>query len=133
MILWCMVVIIWQLDLQLSICNQCILPLTLWVRIPLIQHYVIKFVSDLRQIGGFLRVLRFPPSVKNWTTQHNWNIIESGVKPYNPNPPLIDAHRSILIFKGYDFQRMCSYLTIKQDTWWSLWTSMYTIPSIWTI
>jgi hypothetical protein len=29
-----------------------------------IQHYVIKFVSDLRQIGGFLLVLRFPPSIK---------------------------------------------------------------------
>ena len=27
----------------------------------LIQHYVIKFDSDLRQVGGFLRVLRFPP------------------------------------------------------------------------
>jgi hypothetical protein len=26
-----------------------------------IQHYVIHFVSDLRQVGGFLRVLRFPP------------------------------------------------------------------------
>jgi hypothetical protein len=25
-----------------------------------IQHNVIKFVSDLRQVGGFLRVLRFP-------------------------------------------------------------------------
>jgi hypothetical protein len=24
-----------------------------------IQHYVIKFVSDLRQVGGFLRLLRF--------------------------------------------------------------------------
>jgi len=24
---------------------------------------VIKFVSDLRQVGGFLRVLRFPPSI----------------------------------------------------------------------
>jgi hypothetical protein len=29
-----------------------------------IQHYVIKFASDLRQVGGFLRVLRFPPSIK---------------------------------------------------------------------
>jgi hypothetical protein len=28
------------------------------------QHYVIKFVSDLRQVGGFLRVLRFPPPIK---------------------------------------------------------------------
>jgi hypothetical protein len=29
-----------------------------------IQHYVIKFVSDLRQVGGFFRVVRFPPSRK---------------------------------------------------------------------
>ena len=29
-----------------------------------IQHYVIEFVSDLRQIGGFLRVLRFLPPIK---------------------------------------------------------------------
>jgi len=28
------------------------------------QHYVIKFVLDLRQVGGFLRVLRFPPPMK---------------------------------------------------------------------
>jgi hypothetical protein len=26
-----------------------------------IQHYVIKFVSDLRQVGGFLLALQFPP------------------------------------------------------------------------
>jgi len=26
-----------------------------------IQQYVIKFVSTLRQVGGFLRVLLFPP------------------------------------------------------------------------
>jgi hypothetical protein len=29
-----------------------------------IQHYVIKFVSDLRQVGGFLLVLRFPPPIQ---------------------------------------------------------------------
>jgi hypothetical protein len=29
-----------------------------------IQHYMIKFVSDLRQVSGFLRVLRFPPPIK---------------------------------------------------------------------
>jgi hypothetical protein len=27
-------------------------------------HYVIKYVSDLRQVGGFLWVLQFPPSIK---------------------------------------------------------------------
>ena len=29
-----------------------------------IQHNVIEFVSDLRQVVGFLRVLRFPPPIK---------------------------------------------------------------------
>jgi hypothetical protein len=29
-----------------------------------IQHYVIKFVSDLGQVGGFLWVLWFPPTIK---------------------------------------------------------------------
>jgi hypothetical protein len=32
------------------------------------QHYVIKFVSDLRQVGGFLRVLQFSPT--NKTDRH---------------------------------------------------------------
>ena len=27
-----------------------------------IQHYVIKFVTVLRQVSGFLRVLQFPPN-----------------------------------------------------------------------
>jgi len=31
----------------------------------LIQHYVIKFVSHLRKVGGFLWVLRFPPPIKH--------------------------------------------------------------------
>ena len=30
----------------------------------LIQHYVIKFVSDLGQVNGFLRVLQFSPPIK---------------------------------------------------------------------
>ena len=29
-----------------------------------IQHYVIKFDSDLRDVCGFLWVLRFPPPIK---------------------------------------------------------------------
>ena len=29
-----------------------------------IQHYVIKLVSDLQQVDGFLQVLWFPPSIK---------------------------------------------------------------------
>ena len=29
-----------------------------------VQYYVIKFVCDLRQVGGFLRVLLFPTPIK---------------------------------------------------------------------
>jgi hypothetical protein len=48
----------------------CLSPLMLqswWGRV--VQHYVIKFVSDLRQVGGFLRGLRFPPP--NKTDRHD--------------------------------------------------------------
>ena len=48
-----------------------------------IQHYVLKFVSDLRQVGGFLRVRRFPPPIK-LTSRYYWNIVESGVKHHKP-------------------------------------------------
>ena len=34
-----------------------------------IQHYVIKFVSYMRQVGGILRILWFPPPIK--TNRHN--------------------------------------------------------------
>jgi hypothetical protein len=49
-----------------------------------VQHYVMKFVSDLRQVGGFPRVLPFPPLIK--PQRYSWNIFESGVKHHNPNP-----------------------------------------------
>ena len=37
------------------------------------------FVSDLRHVGNFLRILRFPQP-KNWPPRYNWTIVESGVK-----------------------------------------------------
>jgi hypothetical protein len=40
---------------------------------------VIKIVSDLQQVNGFLWVLWFPPPIK-------LNIVESGIKHPNPNP-----------------------------------------------
>ena len=40
---------------------------------------MIKYVSDLWQVGCFLRVLQFP------SLWYNWNIVESGVKHHNPN------------------------------------------------
>ena len=44
-------------------------------------HGVIKFVSDLQQVGGFLR---FPPPIK-LTATYNWNIVESGVQHHKTN------------------------------------------------
>ena len=33
-----------------------------------VPHYTIKFVSDLRQVGGFLRVIRFSSQIKLTTS-----------------------------------------------------------------
>jgi hypothetical protein len=60
------VVIVWYLDLQLPMQS---VPITTNVvssnpahgEVYSIQHYVIQFVDDLRQVGGFLRVLLFSP------------------------------------------------------------------------
>ena len=49
------VVIVWQLGILTSLVISAYHS---------IQHYVIKCVSDLRQVGGFLWVLRFPLPIK---------------------------------------------------------------------
>jgi hypothetical protein len=49
-----------------------------------IQHYVIKFISDLWQDGGFLWVLQFHPTRKR-SSRYNWNIIERGVNNHKAN------------------------------------------------
>ena len=60
------------------LCNQC--PFTTKVvSSNAIQHYVIKFVNDFGQVGGFLRILWFPPP------RYNWNIVENGVNHNKPN------------------------------------------------
>ena len=64
-----MVMIVWKLDLQLPVQSA---PITITVvssnpnhgEVYSIQHYVIKFSSDLWQVSDFLRVLRFPPQIK---------------------------------------------------------------------
>jgi len=64
-----MVVIVWKLGFQLPVQS---VPITTDVvssnpvhgEVYWIQHYVIMFVSNLRQVGGFLRVLRFPLPIK---------------------------------------------------------------------
>jgi hypothetical protein len=63
------VMIVWKLDLQLPVQSA---PITTTVvssnpvhgEVYSIQHYVIKFSSDLWQVSDFLVVLRFPPLIK---------------------------------------------------------------------
>jgi len=64
-----MVVFVWQLDLQLpmqsmTITTKVVISNPIQCEVYSIQHYVIKFVSDLRQVGGFLQVLRFSLLIK---------------------------------------------------------------------
>ena len=66
---WTVVMIKWQLDLKLPMQS---VPITTNVVgshpahgvVYMIQQYVIVFSCDLRQVGGFLRVFRFPPPIK---------------------------------------------------------------------
>ena len=52
------------------LCNQSLSQLKLWIQNPLngevysMQHFVKEFGSDWRQVGGFLRVVLFPPPIK---------------------------------------------------------------------
>ena len=64
-----MVVIVWQLALQLpvqsmSITIKAVSSNPAHDEVYSIQHYVMHVVSDLRQVGGLLRELRFPPPIK---------------------------------------------------------------------
>ena len=64
-----MAMVVWLLELQLPMQS---VPITTDVvssnldqgEVYSMQHYVLKFVSDLQQVSGFLRVLRFPPPIK---------------------------------------------------------------------
>ena len=84
------VLIVWQLDLQLPVqsapitSNAVSLNPTVVSSHPIhgkvyrIQHYVVKLVSDLQQIGGFLCVLRFPLPIK----------LTANITLHPPPPPL---------------------------------------------
>jgi hypothetical protein len=63
------VVIVWSLGLQLPgqsvhITTKVVGSNPAHIEVHSIQCCVIRFVSDLRQVSGFLRVLQFPPPIK---------------------------------------------------------------------
>ena len=49
-----------------------------------IGNYVIKFVSDLRQVGGFSPSTPVPPPIKLIAPRYFWHIVESDVKHHKP-------------------------------------------------
>ena len=63
---------------------------------------MLKFVSDLRLAGGFLRVLRFPLTMK-LTARYIGNIVESGIKQHNPNPLPYNSEKYKDIFATAEF------------------------------
>jgi len=68
-------------------CNQCLLPLQLWVLIPLMvrstrYNIMIKLVSDFQQVDGFLGYSGFLHQL-NWQSRYNWNTITLTLCHYN--------------------------------------------------
>jgi hypothetical protein len=87
-----------------------------------IQHYVIKFVSDLRQVSGFLLVLRFPSLI------YNWNIVESGVNWFNEIYCLLSlAYQIYFLFFCFFF---CTKISYMKDPF--VWDKIYACIS-WTV
>ena len=92
--------------------------LTLWFRTQLRRSildttYVIKFASDLRQVGGILQQW-------NWRPRYNWNIVESGVKHHNHYPIKI-IQRGGTIGNRKKHTMPLNYIVIKGDyqQYWS--------------
>ena len=86
-----------------------------------IQHYVIKFVSDLLQVSGFLWVFRFPlgtlVSSTNKTDHHDITeilIVLSGIKHHNPNPnPLAVI---CLALRCEEVKHICVHVSVRYST-----------------
>jgi hypothetical protein len=67
------------------LCNQCISPLTLWVRIPLRRGVLDTALCDCGRSVVFSCFLhRYI-----WPQRYNWHIVESGIKHHSSNPMFI--------------------------------------------
>jgi hypothetical protein len=61
----------------------------------------LEFVSDLRQVGGFLRVLRFPPPIKLIATspRYNLNIVEHHKPTNQPTNYNLEILIQLILFR----------------------------------
>ena len=117
------------------LCNQFLSPLTLWEfesrsdEVYSIQYYVIKFVSDLRQVDGFLCVFRFPPSIKLTATSgvkhHNHNSNDSNIKFY-----FLWLYHKLIIYKAlwfYFSQTLFIYFAFQSFGFQRTWSRIYIV------
>ena len=90
-----------------------------------IQHYMIKFLSDLPQVSGFLRVLRFPPPLKLTIITLTLTLYELNllVPLFQPNISLKHFFQCPMQFKMYItaliyilFKNILSITMIKPNT-----------------
>ena len=71
------------------LCNQCLSPLTLWVRIQFKRCVLDTTLCDkvcLWLVASSWFVQGTLVFSTNKTDNNNWNILESGIKHHNPNP-----------------------------------------------
>ena len=84
---------IWLLDLQLSVLvtTNDLTSNTGHGEVYSIQHYLIKFVNDLRQVSGFLQVRQFPPPINVTAIDIAEILLKSALNTIN----LILTHKNI--------------------------------------
>jgi hypothetical protein len=72
--------------------------------------FLVKFVSDLRHVGGFLWVLLWSSTDKTWSPRYIWNTLESGVKHHNPTQPYPCNQMSpFFLASTYDKKSLCNW------------------------
>ena len=92
-----------------------------------IQHYVIKFVCDLRQVCAFLLDLQFPSPIKLRLPRYSSNIVESGIKHHQTKQTDNQNHHLHLIIWLSHFQNSSDFHILIHS-----WYSIKHLPSSWT-
>jgi len=82
-----------------------------------IQYYLIKFVSDLRRVSGFLWVLRFPPPIKLTATNKTEILLIVALNTINLNyePPIDISHLTFFCYLSLVTSIINYYKSFKVD------------------